>query len=243
MHKILAIAVCCLSLVGCETMQQQPQKSQAQMERDRIIESVKNGGISFNTCQQEVRKSELYRKVYEEIFFENDESSNKFSMLANKNKPTNEQLEMLKDAIPIITKCRTPTIEANRNTPFITTTLKYFNAVDAMYIKLIRGEMTIGDANEERVKATAQRRIDWENASNELDTRLRAMHESEMQGRRQAAAAMLPYLMQQQQNQQFQQQLFYQQQMQNIISNRPVMTSPTTTNCTTYGNQTNCTSR
>lgn len=240
MYKLIAIVACCLSLVGCETMQQQPQKTQAERERERIVETIKNGGISFNICQQEVKKSDLYRKVYDEIFFETDESPNKFSMLANKNKPTIEQIEMLKEAIPLITKCRAPTIEANRNTPFGTTTLKYFNAVDAMYIKLIRGEITIGDANEERVKATAQRNIDWQNATRDMDERLRAMHDSEVQGRRQAAAAMLPYLMQQQQNQQFQQQMLYQQQMQNINNNRPILTSPAITNCTRNGNQTNC---
>jgi hypothetical protein len=90
--------------------------------------------------------------------------------------------------------------------------------VDAIYIKLIKNEMTIGDANEERVKALAQRKIDWENTSSELDGRLRAMHDSEIQGRRQRAAAMMPLLMQQQQNQQFQQQMLYQQQMQNIMN-------------------------
>ena len=55
-----------------------------------------------------------------------------------------------------------------------------------------------------------------------------------LENRRQQAAIMMPLLMQQQQNQQ----LLYQQQMQNINSNRPV-----TTNCNTYGNQTNCVSR
>lgn len=96
-------------------------------------------------------------------------------------------------------------------------------------------------ANEERAKIVAQQKTDWANAAAELDSRLRAMHESEMPGRRQAAAAMLPYLMQQQQNQQFQQQILYQQQMQNIVSNRPIMTAPITTNCSKLGNQINCT--
>lgn len=243
MKKLLAIIACSLSLVGCETMQQQPQKSQATQENERITAFLRTADARYKMCQDEAKKSDLYIKVYEQIFFETDESPNKYAMLANKNKPTNEQLELLKEAMLVITKCRTPLIDGYATTPFLTPTLKYFNAVDAMYIKLIKGEMTIGDANEERVKAVGQRKLDWANTASELDSRLRAMHESEMQGRRQAAAAMLPYLMQQQQNQQFQQQMLYQQQMQNIYNNRPVLTSPTTTNCTTYGNQTNCTSR
>lgn len=243
MKKLLVAAGCCLSLIGCETMQQQPQKSQAQMENERIISTLRTSDANFKICQDEAKKLDLYKRVYEEVFFETDESPNKFSMLANKNKPTKEQIELVKDAMPIITKCRSALIDGQRGTPFLAVTLKYFNTIDAMYIKLVRGEITIGDANEERVKAVAQRKIDWENTGNELDARLRAMHESEMSGRRQAAAAMLPYLMQQQQNQQFQQQMLYQQQMQNIISNRPAITAPTTTNCLTFGNQINCTTR
>ncbi len=243
MRKLILIVGCCMALVGCETMQQQPQKSQAQIENERILSSLRNADASFKYCQEEAKKLDLYKRVYEEVFFENDESPNKFSMLANKNKPTNEQIELIKDAMPILTKCRSAVIDGHRSTPFLTVTLKYYNAIDAMYIKLIRGEMTIGDANEERVKAVAQRKVDWATTGNELDSRLRAMHDSEMSGRRQAAAAMLPYLMQQQQNQQFQQQMLYQQQMQNMMSNRPVMTAPTMTNCSTYGNQINCTTR
>jgi hypothetical protein len=161
-------------------------------------------------------------------------------MLANKNKPTEEQIELLKESIPILTKCRTHLVDGYRGTPFVIPTLKYYNAIDAIYIKLLKNEMTIGDANEERVKAVAQRKIDWANTSTELDGRLRAMHDAEVQGRRQAAAAMMPLLMQQQQNQQFQQQMLYQQQMQNINNNRPIFTSPSITNCTRNGNQTNC---
>ena len=240
MYKLLAIIGCCIGLVGCETMQQQPQKTEGAMEKDRIISVLRRAEASFKTCQDEADKSELYKKAYEELFFETDESPNKYAMLANKNKPTDEQIELLKQSIPILTKCRTHLVDGYRGTPFVIPTLKYYNAVDAIYIKLLKNEMTIGDANEERVKAVAQRKIDWANTSTELDGRLRAMHDAEVQGRRQAAAAMMPLLMQQQQNQQFQQQMLYQQQMQNINNNRPIFTSPSITNCTRNGNQTNC---
>ena len=242
MQKIIFMTVCCLAMVGCQTMQQQPQQSQAQIEQGRIQTSLRTADANFKACQSEVEKSELYSRVIKEVFFEKDDSPNKFSLLANKNKPTSEQIELVKDAMPLITKCRATVLEGLRNTPFMVVTLKYYNALDAMYIKTIRGELTIGDANEEKVKASSVRKIEWEQAGIELDTKLRAMHESEMSGRMQAAAAMMPYLMQQQ-NQQFQQQMLYQQQMQNIMNNRPVLTAPTTTNCSTFGNQINCTTR
>ena len=246
MRKLLAIIVCCFSLVGCGTINSQAQNSQAQMERERIASTHRSTVASWKMCKDEAKKSELYKKIYEEVFFETDESRNKYAMLANKNKLTNEQLELLKEGIPTITQCRTVLIDGYRNTPFLIPLLKSFNEFDAMVIKLIKGEMTIGDANEERVKIEGRIKLDWASTASELDTHLSAMHNSEMQGRAQAAAAQWNMLMQLQQNQAFQQQQqqqqFYQQQMQSLRNN-PAFRSPTTTNCSTYGNQTNCTSR
>jgi hypothetical protein len=107
----------------------------------------------------------------------------------------------------------------------------------------LKGEITIGEANEKRADAIAQANIEWEKATGEINTRLSQMHNNEVNDRNQRAAAMLPYLMQQQQNQQMQQQLWYQQQMQAITNNRPVVVAPTTTSCTRIGDQVNCTTR
>jgi len=245
MKNAICIFMLMMILTGCETIpkQYEPQKSQAQLENERIRFTLSNTDASFKICQDEVKKSNLLVKIYEEVFFENDESSNKYAMLANKNKPTNEQIELLKDSMPALTKCRQILISGHQSTPFITSTLRQFNALDAIYIKLLKGEMTIGDANEERVKAEGQRKIDWANTGFELDARLRAMHESEMQGRRQDAAAMLPYLMQQQQMQQMQQnqQMLQQQQIQNSILQKPVIRTPIQTQCYRNGNYVNCT--
>lgn len=243
MYKLILVIGFCFGLVGCETMQQQPQKSGAQLERDRIIGTLRMAEANFKQCSDEAKKTDVYKRIFDEVFYESDESSNKFAMLTNKNKPTDEQMDFVKNGISAITGCRKLLIDGYGNTPFLTVTLKYYNAIDSMFIRFIKGEITIGDANEERAKAAAERKLDWAKTSSETDARLRDMHDSEMNGRRQAAAAMMPYLMQQQQNQQMQQQMWYQQQMQNINNNRPILSPPTRTNCTTYGNQTDCTTR
>jgi len=243
MRKFIVIFGCCLSLVGCETMQLQPQKSQAQIENERISSRTRAADAAYKVCSDEVKATGIQVRFYEEILYENENAANKFKLMTKNELPLQEQIEYLKETMPALTKCRTHIIDGYATTPFQTVALKYLNAQDEIYIKLMKSEITIGKANEDRSKIVAQQKIDWANAAAELDSRLRSMHESEMTGRRQTAAAMLPYLMQQQQNQQFQQQMFYQQQMQNIISNRPVMTAPTTTNCSSYGNQINCTTR
>jgi hypothetical protein len=77
--------------------------------------------------------------------------------------------------------------------------------------------------------------------------RWQAMDAQENADRSARAAILLPMLMQQQIQAQ-QQQNMYNQQMNQINNNRPVYvppayTPPVTTNCTTFGNQVQCTSR
>jgi hypothetical protein len=241
MRKFVVIASAVMLMSGCETTE--PKKSQAQYEQERISSQLASTNEATKNCIEEAKKDVNIKRFYEEMMYENDTSPNKFALITTKDKPTKEQLEVMKLAIPQISKCRQSMISMLGGSPFQVVTLKYQNATDAIYIKLLKGEMSIGDANEEKAKAAAQQKTDWSSTWDEINNRLRALHNSEMEGRRQAAAAMVPLLMQQQQNQQMQQQMMYQQQMQYIMNNRPVLTSPTTTNCTTYGNQTNCTSR
>lgn len=241
MNKYIVGCGLALLLMGCETTK--PQKSQAQFEQEKISQQVAAAFSSAKPCLDEVKDKEEIKRVSAEILFQDENSPNKFDLITKKEKPTAEQIELLKSAMPLATKCRPIVMSGLNGTPFQIVILKTYNSLDALYLKLMKGEIAIGDANEEKSKIIAQQKTDWANASAELDARLRAMHNSEIEGRRQAAAAMMPYLMQQQQNQQFQQQLLYQQQMQNIINNRPVLTSPTTTNCIRYGNQIDCTTR
>ena len=242
MRKIIALSAVLL-LVGCETMQQQPQKLQAQIEHERITTKIRYADAAYKACNDAVKATGIQARLFEEILYEDDKAANKFKLMTKDELPSKDQVEYLKEVVPQLVKCRSYLIDGFAATPFQNVVVKYFNGQDEIYIKLMKSEITIGKANEERAKIVAQQRTDWNNKSAEMDARLRAMHESEMAGRRQAAAAMLPYLMQQQQNQQFQQQMLYQQQMQNIINNRPVLTAPTTTNCSTFGNQINCTTR
>jgi hypothetical protein len=230
-----------VGLTGCETMK--PQKSQAQFEHERVTQQLNASREQVKSCLEGVTNQQSIQTMNREILHESENSPNKYELIAKKEKPTGEQIEILKKAIPEATKCRHHTINGTSGTPFQVAMLKYYNSMDAIYIKLIKGELTIGEANEEKSKAMAQQKADWSQAAAEQDNRLRGMHNAEMEGRRQTAAAMLPYLMQQQQNYQMQQQLLYQQQMQSIINSRPILTAPTRTNCTTFGNQIDCTTR
>lgn len=232
MNRFVLIAFMMASIAGNSFAQS---KSFAEAENARINGRLIYADNKFNTCNNEIKNSDLAVRMRETILVDNDTSTNKFSLLMNKNKLSAEQFEFVKDAIPVLSKCRPVLIEEQGNTPFQIVTLKYYNSMDEIYLKLLKGEITIGEANEAKLKALSQHRIDWTNASNELQANLRTMHDSEMAGKRQAAATL--------QQQQFQRQMMYQQQMQNVFNNRPPVTPTVTTNCTTLGNQINCTSR
>ena len=238
---ILPIAIVLL-MSGCGTSK--PTKSQAQYEQERISARVASSNMNTKTCVEEAKKDPQVQKFFNEIMYEVDTSPNKFTLLTNKEKINKDQIETLKDSILILNKCRQMRMTELAGLPYQNTLLKYYNAVDSVYIKMLKGEISIGEANEERVKAVAQQRTDWSNAWSEIDNRLRSLHNSEMEGRRQEAAAMMPLLMQQRQNQynqQMQQDMLNQQQMNNIFNN--LLAPPRNTNCTTFGNQTNCTTR
>jgi len=239
--KFLAALALLLTLVGCET--NRPIPTQAQNEDDRLSQQVVSARAAEKACADEMEKDQDYKRTYEEILYKRNDSPNKFDLMTNKYKLSEDQVDVLKRFIRLNVKCREVGIEALRGSPYLSVTLKIYNAFDATYLKLLKGEITIGEANERRAEAIMQAQADWEKVKGDVSARLNQMHNNEVNDRNQRAAAMLPYLMQQQQNQQMQQQLWYQQQMQAITNNRPVLVTPTTTNCTRLGDQVNCTTR
>ena len=239
--KLIPTLTVVIALAGCET--NRPIPTQAQAENDRVSQRVASTRAAEKSCADELEKDPEHKRVSDEIIYKRNDSPNKFDLMTNKNKLSEEQVELLKRFVRLSSKCREVSIAGLSGTPYAAVQTKIFSTFDAIYLRLLKGEITIGEANEKRADAIAQANIEWERATGEINTRLSQMHNNEVNDRNQRAAAMLPYLMQQQQNQQMQQQLWYQQQMQAITNNRPVVVAPTTTSCTRIGDQVNCTTR
>lgn len=227
-------------LVGCQTSSHQ---TQAHYEQDRIAKQLLLAATKNKSCFDAAKENSAVKTVFAEIIYENDESQNKHTLIASASVPTQEQIDALVIALPILAKCRASMVEGTNGTPYQIEVIKLYNAIDATFIKLLKAQVSIGVANEERSKAIAEYKIGWANAAADLNNRITQMYNAEIEGRRQTAAAMMPYILQQQQNYQNQQQLMYQQQMQSIINNRPTITQPSRTNCTRYGNQIDCVTR
>ena len=228
MKQSLIILCLLLTLTGCQT-------NKSQSAADNLNNRITNANNNLKSCVDDAKRDLQVARFYDEIIYEKEDSSNKYKLVALQEKLNDEQVEVLKQAITILSKCRQQMLSDMQGTPYQQTFVKYYNTTEVSYIKLIKKEITIGEANEEKVKAIAQQRSDWTDVNN----RLMAMQNADNESRRQAALMMFPYMMQQQQNQQ----LINQQQLQNINNNRQLLTNPITTNCLTNGNQTNCTSR
>ena len=226
-----------VTLAACQT---NSYKTQAHYEQERISLQLSTMQAQTKVCADAVKKNELVRKVSSEVIYYGDDSESKNTLVSKRSPPTAEQIELLKSALPHLTKCRAAAIEGTAGTPYQIAVLRLHNALDAIYIRLLKAEITIGDANEDKIRATSQHKIDMATATEQLNDRLNQMYSSEMEGRRQAAAAMMPYLLQKQQSQQVQQQQMYQQQMQSILNSRPIITPSTRTNCTRFENQIDC---
>jgi hypothetical protein len=232
------ILVFSLMAAGCETMG--PMKSQAQIEIERINGQIRQAVADGDKCNDDIRRSPLVSRFTSEILYDEINPSSRLELITNKSQLTDEQLQLVKSAYPSIIRCRPIWERGLSGTPFFGIYQKYNIAIDSIFVELSKREISIGEANEKKVKAVEARIANIARAESEWNNSLQLMHNSEIDQRRQATAAMLPFLMQQQQNFQMQQQLLYQQQIQNIYNNKPPLTSPTTTNCYTLGAHINC---
>jgi hypothetical protein len=242
MYKYAILSTVSILLAGCVTTQPQAQRTFAQIEQDRVTSTLRDVRVKLQSCLDDVKKTESYRRFHDEILFEADDSQNRFVLLANKGTYNREQIDFVIATLPTITKCRGIMSEGYRGTPFHTTVLRHHNESDLLYIKVIRGDVSISEANQEKARLLGRWKTEWAESARDFDTKLRQMHEAEIAGRRQAANEMWSVFMQQQQIQQAQQQQLYQQQMQ-YFNSRPVLSNPTTTTCNNIFNQLVCTTR
>ena len=62
MWKSIVTVFCCVILVGCQTMQQQSNKTQGQMERDRVVATLNNGDAAIKSCVNGISDNKIYKR-------------------------------------------------------------------------------------------------------------------------------------------------------------------------------------
>ena len=232
MYKKALLIIVSILCTGCVTTQPQAPRTFAQIEQDRVTSALRDVRFKLQSCLDEVKKTESHTRFYDEIIFEADESQNRFLLLAKKEAYSREQISFIITALPTITKCRGVMSEGYRGTPFHAAVLRHHNESDLLYVKMIRGDLSVSDANQEKARLLGRWKIEWAESARDFESKLRQMHEAEIAGRRQAANEIWAVFMQQQQIQQMQ-----------YFNSRPVISNPITTTCNNILNQLVCTSR
>ena len=250
LFALLTIVAIVLTLSGCVPPGGQraqypnaPAKTQAQIERDRIFEQFKYAFEQASKCATELlERNEEARVMSQQILYVSDTSPYKLELMASTKKISPAQREIIKRVYPEMMKCRQANMKNLAGSPFYPAIADSNNRGDGIFLKLLSGEMTIGEANKLRANGVEQVRQDITRIQNNLNTNYQAAHNREAADRQQNTQRMHEYLMQQQRIQSQEQ---MQRSQQNILLNPPTPSPspmPTRTNCfTSRDGYTTCT--
>lgn len=227
-----------LLVTGCQNMGGSRQ-TQAQITSDAIWQRMNTGAAETTKCSDQVDLTPAGQKVTNEILFYKSDDPKRFELSASKAKINKSQKLALNEYLVGITKCRKYVLDATTGLPQHAVLVAQYSRIDQIYVGLLSGELTIGEANKKKISSNAEFQTAMTSANNEVQQNLSNAHNQEMSQRQRNAAMLLNYMQGQQvinQNQQIinqNQQAITNQQLQN---NKPL-----NTNCTKYGNQVNCT--
>jgi hypothetical protein len=177
-------------------------------------------------CADQVSATPAGQIVASQVLFRDQTSGNRLELMINTNRPTPEQMAAFKEVISAAMQCRQPWLNAISGTGYYPPQANYYDFIDGVYLKLIKGEITIGEANTAKDYGIKQMASGMQAANAQINR-------NADEQRRQNALMLMPYLMQ-----------------QPVYTPQPYIMQPAyvpprqiNTNCQTYGNTTNCTSR
>jgi len=207
---IIATLITLLLMTGCAA------PTQAQRDQNAFIARGKKGVADSNECMVRINSSVAGWVVLNEVLFVDDASKNKFELMTAKNKLNPAQAQALKEYISAAVECRAVRLQALSGSPLYGALSQYFDTLDSIYLQLLQGEMTIGEANIAKDKALKKTRISLQNAGSEMKKAVDSQSQQELEQRQQSAQRLMNYLQ----------------------SHRTV-----NTNCTAIGNSIDCVSR
>ena len=158
MKLIFAIFVALIFLIsGCQT---KPFKSQAVQEKENISLRISAAQRNSKMCQDEIHANPQYSIVEKEIIVGRPDNPAKFELLASTKFLTNEQKEIFKSFLTENMKCRQLFLSGFSGLPHYSIIMNATNELDKYYVKLIAGEITIGQLNQAYVDINNKRTTD-----------------------------------------------------------------------------------
>ena len=219
--QLISFTLIYIFITGCAT--------QAQLRSNAMKQSLDEGVIKNRACREEMKKNPSVLFALNNIIIENDNSSNKFTLLTSTQKLDKEMQQHLINFMNENSKCRSLGIEniSKVHSSLLILSLESQRRNDNLFAKLLSNESTIGEFNRGIQDSRSQFDREWVSAWSAIDKELAENHNYEMQNRQRAALIM--------QNWSAQQQQLYQNQMLYNNLNRPRYT-----NCNVFGNTVNC---
>ena len=204
--------------------------SQAQLRSNAMKQAFDDGATKNRACRAAMKLDSSVLYTLNNILVENDNSSNKYTLLSSNQKLNKEMQQNFINFLNENSKCRALAMESASkiHSSFLIPMLESQRRADTLSAKLLSNEITIGEFNRGHQDSRSQFDREWATTWSIIDKELAENHNYEMQSRQRAALIM--------QNWSIQQQQLYQNQMLYNNLNRPV-----TTNCSVIGNFINCT--
>ena len=180
--------------------------TQASVESERLARLARNTNEANAACIDKAKQSQSYQ-VVEKTIFPEETSPNKYDLLASKAKLTDAQKKSLKDFLALLAPCRAIRMEGVKGLPQAVPMEKANSAFDLLYAKMLSGQITIGDANQQRNQIIQISKSELSAIQNNVNQNLENSHNAEMQSAQQRQAAAVQAAQQQQ--------IINQQQMKN----------------------------
>lgn len=219
--KNLLPAIVGLTLAGCAT--------QAQIQYQHMLTQSQNTQEAFTACQKGVQSTEIWARLNRVFIIEANDPNAIRKMGIDRNATEQEKADLLEYRTSM-QPCRQRALEgfSKVHQLYVSMLASWFAENDEHLLKLVKDEITVGEANRISEKRRGQRVKEATGIDSQIVQQLQAAHQYEVQNRAAAAAALQQWS--------FQQQLL--QQNQQLINS---LQRPAMTNCQFTGNQMHCT--
>lgn len=193
-------------------------------------------------CRAAISNTADGNLVSKEILINHPNDANRYTLATNPNKLTPSQKVIFKNHLNDVQKCRNESNELMNGLPqeWVEVMISYHQNLDDIYIKLLTGEYTIGDANKKAVELMTKLNLDLKQANNNhikaLNDQLYSTYQQDKERKQQDKERR-----QQDEERRQQQDKERRQQRRDELEMRMERNKSVDTNCTTYGNRTNCT--
>ena len=226
MKKILIVLLTSMLLIASSAYSQ-TEKQYIREQHANFISKRDNYLKDSSECASSISNTADAILVNKEILINNPNDANRFTLATNPNKLTPSQKEIFKNHLNDIQKCRNRSNELMNGMPqeWTEVMINYRQNIDDVYIKLLTDEYTIGIANKRAMELITRRNLDLQQADKNyikgLNDRLYSINQQDKDNWRQDAERR-------------------QQRSDELLKEMIRRNKSVDTNCTTYGNQTNC---